>query len=218
MARPPFPNEHQYSLEQEVLRHDDAVISLGEMSACALLWAVADFEAGLVTRCSVCYLPYGDIAAAYEQPAKNRCTNCYGTSFEGGLRALLYRPALWNEDQVSEDNKERGNVTVSSGSVQVTSDFSMRDGDFIIRQDGTRWRISQPNANTIVHGFGPTGLQTSSGSMFRVQYEDPTSVAYTIPVTQLALNQRGWSPYMLYASSYDVVNGPLFVYTFDSGN
>jgi hypothetical protein len=211
MARGPYPNEHSYAVEQEVLRHDDAVINFGEMTACIMLWCTRDFQQGLVERCSVCYTPFGLIADAYEQSSKNKCANCYGTTFEGGIRAILYRPALWAEDVVSEDVRARGYTTVSTGSVQVTSDFNMRDGDYLVRQDGTRWKITAPQVSEISTGFGPTGLQVAPGAMFRVQLEDTTSVSYLIPISQLAIEVDGWAPYMLYPTDSDVVNGPLTI-------
>lgn len=211
MARPPFQNEHLYAVDQEVLRHDDAIHYYGEMTACVMLWSVRDFELGLVERCSVCYTPLGLVTEAYQQSSKQKCANCYGTTFEGGIRALIYRPALWDETPVSQDIRERGHTIVASGTVQVTSDFNMRDGDYLVRQDGTRWRITEPTGSEIVNGFGPTGTQVFSGATFQVQLEDRSSVAYMVPVSQPGLEVIGWSPYMLYPSEFDIINGPLTI-------
>lgn len=211
MARPPFQNEHLYAVTQEVLRHDDALAWYGEMTACVMLWSVRDFENGLVQRCSFCYTPLGLVAEAYQQSSKARCANCYGTTFEGGIRAVVYRPALWEERMVSQDVRERGHTTVASGSVQITSDINMRDGDFLIRQDKTRWKITEPQVSEIVNGFGPTGTQLAPGSSFQVQLEDRSSVAYMIPVNQTVLNTVGWKPFMVYPNAADVINGPLVI-------
>lgn len=209
MARPPYPNEHNYAVEQERLRHDDAVMHFGEMTACVLMWSIRDFEANRVDRCSQCYLPYGMITDAYKQSTETKCSNCYGTTFEGGIRAILYRPALWAEDIASEEMRSRGHTTVAAGSVQVTSDFNMRDNDYLVRYDGSRWRITAPQVSEITTGFGPTGTQVSPGAMFRVQLEDKTSVAYSIPIVEGPLATVGWTPYMLQPHANDVVNGPL---------
>jgi membrane protein implicated in regulation of membrane protease activity len=216
MARPPFPNEHTYAAQQEVLRHDDAIISFGEMTACVMMWNIADLDRGDVTRCTVCYTPFGIIADAYQQPSKGMCTSCYGTSFQGGIRAIVYRPAMWVEDTSSDQLERRGQAVNASGTVQLTSDFMMRDGDYLVRSDGTYWRITSPQDNEIVTGFGPsaTGSDanvagTTSGSTVRVQLEDKSSIAYSLPINPTALLSVGWSPYMLYPSGYDVVNGSL---------
>lgn len=211
MPRPPFQNEHNYAVAQEVMRHDDALHWYGEMTALVMLWSVRDFENGDVGLCSVCFTPLGIVAEAYKQSSKARCANCYGTTFEGGIRAIVYRPALWEKNVLSQDVRERGHTTISSGSVQITSDVNMRDGDYLIRQDKTRWKITEPQVSEIANGFGPTGKQVAPGSTFQVQLEDRSSVAYMIPVDQAALDLVGWKPYMVYPHASDVVNGSLVI-------
>lgn len=211
MARPPFQNEHLYAVEQERIRHDDALHWYGEMTACVMFWAYPDFRKGDVGRCSVCYTPYGIVADAYKQPSKSNCPNCYGTTFEGGIRAIVYRPVLWQEDSTSKDIRPRGHTMISSGTAQVTSDINMRDGDYLVRQDRTRWIIAEPQVSEIANGFGPTGLQMAPGSVFQVQLEDQSAIAYSIPVDQDALNLVGWKPYMLYPHPSDIVNGSLVI-------
>jgi hypothetical protein len=63
-----------------------------------------------------------------------RCANCYGTTFEGGIRAHRSTARHCGTKNVRslEDVRERGHTVVASGSVQVTSDFNMRDGDYLV--------------------------------------------------------------------------------------
>lgn len=118
---------------------------------------------------------------------------------------------LWDERPISDDLRQRGVTKISSGTAQITHEFNMRDGDFLVLQDRTRWRIGQPEPNEVSTGFGPTGLQMSPGFSFQVQLEDQTSVAYSIPINESAISVVGWKPVLPYPSGLDVINGPLII-------
>lgn len=210
MARPPFQNEHNYAVDQEVQRHDDAVNWFGEMAACMMLWNIIDFNIGLCSRCPTCFAD--DLAQAYGQGNKARCLTCYGSTF-AGFRALIYRPAIFKTDDVTEEIRPRGQVSIVSARVQTTSDFMMRDGDFMVRSDGTRWRITQPVDTQISTGFGPHSDDVVR-STFQASLEDKSSIAFSIPVDLNTMNTVGWKPYMVYPAVVDIVNGPL-LYTWD---
>lgn len=192
--RPPLQRPTTYDIEQEQQRHDDAVHWFGEMNAFLLWWNVQDFEAGLVDRCSVCYTDYSEIADAYGQASKSKCASCFGTTFEGGLRAVYYRPAIWESSDVDMDVKKRGFVDMTSGSIQVVSNLPLRKGDTVVRADGTRWDIGVPEAQEITTGFGSQRniKDRQMRTRVRVTKEDPDSPVY-LPVVDLAsLDETGW--------------------------
>ena len=213
-ARPPLQNPHDYAIEQEKLRHNDALTWLGEMTAWICLWSVRDFQKGLVERCSVCYLPLGAIADTYKQVPSQSCPNCYGTTFEGGVRAIVYRPGLWDQVRAKEEVEKRGLAVRQTARVNIPSDLEMRDNDFAVRADGTRWKIEQPVNQGIVTGFASVSdWKRTVGTYCESQLLDQTSIAYLIPVNLAYLNGNdGWIPQLPFpVSPPDLINGPLVV-------
>lgn len=180
------------------MRHNDAIHWFGEMTCFISWWRVEDFNAGLVTRCSVCYLPFGDIADAFRQPSMNKCVNCFGTTFEGGIRTKFYRPGIWDLSAQSKDVIKHGETTIVKGTIETFSNLDLRQGDVLVRHDGTRWQIDQPIWQEITTGFG----SQKGNSTLRLQgktsitLEDPTAVAYLPTVDLTALNLDGWLPYV----------------------
>lgn len=219
LAKSPYylPDMKQYVVAQETMRHNEALYAFGEYSMFVLMWRIPDFAAGLVTRCHVCYAR-GRTSDAYGQSDKEKCLNCYGTTFEGGIRAQIVRPALWvdnDEDTIVTD--ARGQMTHSADRlVQTTADFTMRTNDYVFRYDGTRWQIGVPTGDRIHTGFGPIG---SAGSLIGfningVNKEDEASVAYLIPPDQASLmtmlNVTG-TRQPLDWGSLDIVHAPLLI-------
>ena len=152
--RPPLQRPTDYDILQEQQRHDDAIHWFGEMSCFVLWWHPEDFQDGLVARCSDCYVPFGDVAEAYRQPSQKKCPTCYGTSFEGGIKRLLYRPALWSITPESEGVVKRGNVEIERGTIEMLSNITCRQNEVVVRADGSRWRMGQPKWQKITTGFG----------------------------------------------------------------
>src|ERR1043165_6197117 len=103
-----------WAIEQERYRHDLPLYTLGEYTIFYLMWTLLDFEAGHVTRCARCYSTSGTVANreanVYNQPSINRCPDCFGTTFEGGYRARIVRPALWSDNDESEKQDRRGTI------------------------------------------------------------------------------------------------------------
>jgi hypothetical protein len=178
------------------------------MACLVALWHIEDFNAGLVTRCAECYLPYGEIAEAYGQSARARCPTCFGTTFQGGFRARVYRPTMFGPVEQSDDGQKHGVTKRVSATIHTTSDVQLRDGDIIIRRNGTRWQISSPSVQEITTGFGPSYDQIDRSSLTAFR-EDPTSPAFLIPVDGDALAAVGWMPYMPYPTGADSTPGPI---------
>ena len=211
MPRPPLQNRHQYAVQQEQLRHDDAVNWFGEMTAFILWWSLEDFENGDVTRCSSCYTTLGDITDVYQQSPESHCPNCFGTTFEGGYRALIYRPALWDTSDSSEEVKSRGFTYSSSCTIQTLTGIRFRDNDIAVRSDGTRWRVNQPRVRMVATGFGPNSSRSDLvGSTLSGNLDDETMPSYLPTVNMTFLQNAGWNPELPYpASPPDEINGSL---------
>lgn len=179
-----------WAVEQEHLRHNQAVYMVGEWVMFALLWHLEDFQNGLVPRCHRCFPTGADeaqaaIQDAYEQPEQNRCPYCFGTTFEGGYKALIVRPAILSDTDESETFDRRGVVHPDDVDVESTTDFRVRSGDYMMRANGTRWFLRVPQRITLRTGFDyPSQSASAIGyNHARASQEDPTSVAFLIPPT-----------------------------------
>lgn len=188
-----------YALEQERLRHDDALHWFGEMTAFILWWRLSDHLSGLVQRCTRCYdaASWKRVSEAYSQPIQSKCPVCFGTTFEGGIKAIYYRPAIWDLTPVQEDVVRRGEVKVIRGSIEMLSSLPTREGDVAIRYDGTRWQLDQPSWQEMTTGFGSQrGIGDKLSSRAQVQLEDVTAVAYLPYINPAALGVEGLFPYV----------------------
>lgn len=171
-----------WSYEQERMRHEDALWQLGELCMFALLWSVEDHVAGYVQKCTTCE-PNNRIHDVYNQPKQNKCPDCFGTNFEGGYRAVIIRPTIISDDDPGETIGPRGVSHPSNIFAESTTDFRVREGDYMFRADGTRYRLRTPTSANLRTGFGTpynsinaVGYHLNQGSL-----EDRTSVAYIIP-------------------------------------
>lgn len=207
-----------WAVEQERQRHNQAMLTVGEYAMFALMWHLQDFEAGLVTRCSTCSGTPGSkqaiIMDAYQQPEKNRCPDCFGTTFEGGYRALIVRPSIFSDTDESEALQARGLVNPTDINVESTTDFRVRNNDYVFRSDGDRFQLGVPARIQLRTGFA-TPHQSDSAIGYnhaRASYEDPNaSVAYDIGPSRVGLKNilsRGrFFPEDF--SDVEVLRGPL---------
>lgn len=182
MTNPHWVQDPQdYAVATLVQDQDDALWTFGEYVMLVLLWNIRDFERGQVARCPTCYSNFGKIADAYGQAAKEKCPDCFGTTFQGGFRAKIVRPAIFTAVDV-DDNPEgsRGHIASASTSVQTTNDFTLRNRDFVFRGDGSRWSFIRPASTVAYTGFEVKGpiVGWNAGQVVR---EDESSVAYTVP-------------------------------------
>lgn len=176
-----------WAVEQERQRHNQAMMTVGEYAMFALMWHLQDFNAGLIGRCTTCTGAPGSKSAiiqdAYRQPTKNRCPDCFGTTFDGGYRALIVRPAIFSDTDESEALQARGLVNPTDIDVESTTDFRVRNNDYVFRSDGDRFQLGVPQRIQLRTGFA-TPHQTDSAIGYnhaRASYEDPNaSVAYDI--------------------------------------
>lgn len=207
-----YPGQ-EWALDQEKFHHEEALWRFGEYTIFVLLWNAADYKAGRVTHCSTCFTSQGLVAEVYQQPAKRNCPNCFGTTFEGGYRARIVRPAIWNVTETEGDEGPRGQVGTARSTIQTTVDFHWRAGDYAIRADNSRWQITGLDSTYLDTGFEPSVARTAVGyNTASATLEDPSSVAYIIPPTDpvdvAALARQGDHTPHMFADIEDV-NGPL---------
>lgn len=184
IAQPYYVRDRQpWAVEQERMRHNQALWTFGEYTMFALMWHLQDFTAGLVLRCSRCYpvnvvdvldspevqaakaaaaAKADKIASVYAQPLQNRCPYCYGTTFEGGYKALIVRPAIFSDTDESEQNTARGVVHPDDVDIESTTDFRVRTGDYAFRANGDRWQLGVPQRITLRTGFATPHQSDSS--------------------------------------------------------
>lgn len=183
-----LPSSTPYFLSELSDSHDETLYQFGEYVMIAMMWRLPDFEAGLVGRCSVCSVTGVNLAAdriakAYGyQSDQSACPSCFGTSFEGGLRALVIRPSIISDrDTVTSAVGRRGEVTTDTVSVETTSDIFTRVGDYLFRADNTRYRLTEMSNLVVRTGFDePDRAESIGGFIATAQLEDPASIAYSI--------------------------------------
>lgn len=206
------PDRHPYAIANELRFQDEAILGFGELSIFVLFWSIYDHERGDVDRCPTCWTATNGVAEAYGQASRSRCSDCFGTSFEGGARAIVYRPALWATDSTTEGPQKRGVITSESAQIQSVSTFTARQGDLIARADGTRWRIGRAEAAEFTTGFGnEDNMPTLMRALFTANLVDTGAPMFDIPLDLAPLiSSGGWNPRATNgAHPSDVVNGAL---------
>jgi hypothetical protein len=202
-----------WAIEQERRRHNQALWYVGETTMFALMWHIEDFNNGLVGRCRSCYTSQGAITEVYGQSDENKCRDCFGTTFDGGFKALIIRPAIFSDTDEGETFHSRGVVHPNDLAIESTPDFRVRNGDYCFRQTGERYYLRVPERITLRTGYSlPTQQDHAIGyNHANAAVEDPTAVAYLIPPPQDEVNSilrrasripRDWS-------SYEVIRAPL---------
>jgi hypothetical protein len=202
-----------WAIEQERRRHNQALWYLGENAIFALMWHLEDHSAGLVGRCPTCYESQGQIADVYGQADEYKCPDCFGTTFEGGFKAIIVRPAIFSDSDEGETRHPRGVVHPNDLTIESTPDFRIRTGDYCLRINGDRFFLRVPERVTLRTGFGhPTQRDAAIGyNHANAAVEDPGSVAYMIPpfndevvliLSRIARIPRDWG-------TFEIIRAPL---------
>lgn len=206
-----------WAIQQERQSHNQALYTLGEYCIFILMWHLQDYQKGYVARCKRCNASgklLDDAAAVYGQASTAQCPDCFGTTFEGGWKAMIVRPAIITDTDQTEKTTDHGVTYPSDLSVESTVDFRIRDGDYMLRFNGDRYYLRAPRRNTLRTGFfSPTqsGMAIDYNQA-RASLEDrKASVAYQIgPDDQMVrdLLQRGryWPEKF---NDFDTARGPL---------
>jgi hypothetical protein len=206
-----------WAVDQERQRHSQALLTIGEYALFVLMWHINDQKAGLVSRCTKCYSISDPIkrkiAETYNQPEQHRCPSCFGTTFQGGYKAQIVRPAIFSDADEDEQKQARGVTNPQDLAVESTPDFRVRSGDYVFRATGDRYQLRVPNRVTVRTGFAVPHQSTAAigYNHARASQEDQTSVAYIIPPDPDSLERlltRGahW-PYDF--RKYEVIRAPL---------
>ena len=189
-----------WAVEQERQRHTQAIYQIGEPVLFVLMWKVEDYEAGLITKCPRCAERSDSIdarvAAVYKQPQTAKCPYCFGTTFYGGVRAKIRRPAIITDADEDERKSSRGVTHSEQTMVQTTDDFRARTGDYVFRLDGSRWQLGHPERVMLRTGFQHPSQAADSIGYARIpaSREDKSSVAFEIPPNKTELRQFLQSP------------------------
>jgi hypothetical protein len=202
-----------FAIEQERRRHNEALWYFGENTMFALMWHLEDFQNDLVERCPTCYESQGAVADVYGQSNEYKCPDCFGTTFEGGFKALIIRPAIFSDTDEGETKLARGIVHPNDLSIESTPDFRIRTGDYCFRSNGDRFYLRVPERVTLRTGFAPpTQTDTAIGyNHANAAQEDPSTVAYTVPpandelaaiLGHVSRVPRDWT-------TYEVIRAPL---------
>ena len=203
-----------WALEQERMRHVEAIYWVGEPAQDVFLWKEEDYEAGYVSRCPRCRQVDGSIDAriqeAYRQPVQTQCPWCFGTTFDGGVRAKVVRPTIFTDTNEIERKGARGVVYPESCTVETTNDFRARMGDFVCRQNGSRWQLSVPNGILLRTGFMHVNQRDAGLGYAQIPAArmDRSSVAYQIPPNTDELDQWLTSPQYWPQPTNDMRAGP----------
>jgi Zn-finger nucleic acid-binding protein len=182
LFQPYYVRESQrYAVDQERQRHAQALYSLGEWTMFCLMWHIQDYKNGLVGLCPVC--SESRDALAYQQPQRNHCPNCFGTTFDGGYKALIVRQAIFADTDEGQAFQARGVVNSDDLDMESTPDFRVRSGDYCFRSTGDRFYLRVPQRVTLRTGFAtPYQRDMAVGyNHARASMEDPSTVCYTIP-------------------------------------
>jgi hypothetical protein len=213
-----LPDPQNWAVEQERLRHDQALFDHGEYAFFILMWQELDNRLGRVTRCSRCYgqTVNSRVANVYNQAAEERCPQCFGTTFEGGFKALIVRQSLWTFSEDNDTIGRRGIIEQATAAIQSTSDFQMRTGDHVVRGDGTRWTIQSLTAPHLRTGFQ---TPTNTGNIVAFNYgqaakDDASAPSFAMPphltASQLHAVLNPPHPHRpIDYSDYEEVRGPL---------
>jgi hypothetical protein len=205
-----------WAIDQERMRHIEALLWVGEPALFVLLWRVEDYQGGYCVPCPRCRTQDGSIEArvdaVYQQPQTATCPYCFGTTYYGGIRAKLVRPAIFTDADEDERRSARGATHAQSLVVESTDDFRSRTGDFVFRRDGTRWQLATPARVQLRTGYRhPTQPGDSIGyARIPAALEDKASVAYQIPPNDSEL--AAWLAEPLYwptPNGNEMVSGPL---------
>jgi hypothetical protein len=208
-------NREPWAIRRQRRNHDEAVMAYGEYCIIVMLWILPDHEKNLVERCSRCWGENAEVADVYGQGRQKDCPVCYGTNYEGGYKAILYRPSMWDYNEPTEEEARRGEITRQTASVQLPSDFTPKNGDYLIRRDGTRWQVQSTSTNHLRTGFGTSDARTDAlgWNLASVVREDESAVAYLIPpTTEEAIERLSVSDCRYWPmdfSEHEVIRGPV---------
>lgn len=221
----------RWAVDNERQRHVQALYMLGEWTMFVLMWHIEDFNNGLVDRCHRCYGSPDQVgypskqnraSKAYGNVNEYKCPDCFGTTFEGGFKAIIVRPAIFGDTDESQQFQARGVTNPGELDMESTTDFRVRSGDYCFRSTGDRYFLRVPDRITLRTGFDVPYQRTHAigYNHAKAAIQDPTSVSYTIPPSKEDLASilnvdRSYSPVDF--SAFEIIRSPLLPVSEDQG-
>lgn len=218
-----------WAIQNERQKHLQALYLYGEWTMFILMWHIEDLNNGLVQHCARCY-GTGTVAptreqrasAAYGNVSENKCPVCFGTTFEGGYKAIIVRPAIFGDADENQQYQARGVTNPGDLDMESTPDFRVRTGDYSFRSTGDRYYLKVPDRITLRTGFATPyqRLDAIGYNHAKATIADPTSVAYEIPPTPEDLStilNRSTSYQPIDFSAFEVIKSPLIPVAEDQG-
>lgn len=221
--------QQRWAVDNERQRHLQALYMYGEWTMFVLMWHIEDFNANLVDKCHRCFgvpgeakTPENRRSAAYGNVNEYRCPNCFGTTFEGGFKSIIVRPAIFGDTDESQQYGERGVSNPGELDVESTPDFRVRSGDYSFRSTGDRYFLRVPDRVTLRTGFATPYQRTDAigYNHAKAAIADPTAVAYSLPPSPedlvSILNVQGsYTPVDF--SAFEIIRSPLIPVSEDQG-
>jgi hypothetical protein len=124
MPRIDLPENYSVSLARQAIR--DSLLSHGEECVALQMYHVGQDE-NKADRCPQCF---DDI---YKQSDISNCTDCYGTTFAGGVKSAVRVWAMFTDHVVAEQVGQNGVWTPDQRDVQIEPFPALTEHDFIVR-------------------------------------------------------------------------------------
>lgn len=151
----------------------------GEQVVVRLLWRWEDADAGLVEYCKFCQATpnplspdnsvQSRVSAVYKQSGNVWCEQCFGTTFVGGFKPVIYHLYMLASDTPEVRRRlDTGNFWQETPQVDFSGQPQLRTGDLVIRvlqwdptnsyptQSGQRWTVTTVEPQTVRTGPGPS--------------------------------------------------------------
>lgn len=124
MPRIDLPEPYSVSLARQSIR--DSLLSHGEECVLLQMYHIGEDE-GKAKRCPQCY---DDI---YKQSEAANCTDCFGTTFVGGVKSAVRVWGLFTDHVAAEQIGQNGVWTPDQRDVQTEPFPLLTEHDFIVR-------------------------------------------------------------------------------------
>ncbi len=157
---------HQPTISRAAMQFIEAAQLLGEQVIVLSMYHVSKDE-GVQPRCSVCY------DEVYKQSGEsNTCTNCYGTTFEGGVKSVARAWAIPGDKDSTEDFKPRGVWEKDTRSIQIERYPDLEENDYLVRvvKWGRHWVPEVLGARYRLDKIREVSLRT--GARFNQTFSD----------------------------------------------
>jgi hypothetical protein len=130
----------------------------------------------------------------YKQSSEYKCPDCYGTTYQGGVRQVLRLWAMFTDSDWDERKDKRGQYLPEQKQVQIEGDLQLIQNDYLIRvkkwskdhrplELGSRYVLGRTSHDSLRTGnqYGQTDADLV-GHKSPVSALDPSHPIYLFPV------------------------------------